>query len=105
MFKTRKLLKRDNEVLLKDNNAKAAKIAHLEEVLKKYSDMVKEAQGDALAAKAALAEQEHNNALLQEQMTGKSCEGCIHSANYQKCTSCARYPKLKDKFEHGKEGV
>lgn len=99
MFRSRKLLKQDYEVLHKDNIAKSAKIAHLEEVLKKYSDMVKEAQGDALAAKAALAEQEHNNALLQEQMTGKSCKGCIHSANYRKCTSCARYPKLKDKYE------
>ena len=99
MFKTKRLLRQDNEVLHKDNCAKAAKIAHLEEVLKKYSDMVKEAQGDALAAKAALADQEHNNAQLQAQMERKTCDGCIHSANYRKCTSCARYPKLKDKWE------
>lgn len=36
---------------------------------------------------------------LADKLMPKSCDGCIHSDNYRKCTSCARYPKIKDKYE------
>lgn len=46
-----------------------------------------------------LKREEHENQLLRDKLEPKSCDGCIHAENYRKCTSCARYPKLKDKYE------
>lgn len=40
-----------------------------------------------------------NNAALTDQLMPKPCDGCIHADNYRKCASCARYPKIKDKYE------
>ena len=54
---------------------------------------------EALAATENLKRQQHENAMLREQMEPLSCDGCIHAANYRKCASCSRYPKIKDKYE------
>ena len=58
-----------------------------------------QAEKDALEAVEKLKRQKHENAMLREQMEPLSCDGCIHAANYRKCASCARYPKIKDKYE------
>ena len=69
MFKTKKLLKQDNDVLHKDNIAKSAKIERLEKTCKEYYNALKAAEVDALEAKEQLKRQEHNNAQLQAQIS------------------------------------
>ena len=105
-------LKRDYEVLMKDRDAKAdqvlsleAKVKKLDRICNEYAVRATDAERDALEAKQALRTQEYYNAQLQQQMERKNCDGCIHSENYRKCTSCARYPKLKDKFEPCPGGI
>ena len=46
-----------------------------------------------------ISELRKDNEELADKLMPKSCDGCIHSDNYRKCTSCARYPKIKDKYE------
>ena len=52
-------------------------------------------------AEALIKAQElaNENKQLADKLAPKLCDGCIHSDNYRKCTSCARYPKIKDKYE------
>lgn len=113
-------LKRDYEVLKKDRDAKAdhilflqkkieegdmtsfqqeCKIKELEEACNQFAVRTATAEKEAIEAKQNFKTQEYYNGQLQQQMERKSCDGCVHSENYRKCASCARYPKLKDKWE------
>lgn len=46
--------------------------------------------------------EEYNAAIADLPATGE-CDGCMHAGNYRKCTSCARYPGLKDKYKNQSE--
>lgn len=73
----------------------------------KYSEKQLDAlisANNSLKRKLYNKEKELTEALIKEQdladkLKPKSCDGCIHTDNYRKCTSCARYPKIKDKYE------
>lgn len=113
MYEELQQLRRDVRVLRHENALKTSQINDLLGKLKaaKARDQMHEderanlnaqviqREKDALAATENLKRQQHENALLREQMEPLSCEGCIHAANYRKCASCARYPKIKDKYE------
>lgn len=69
--------------------------------ISKLNEQIIQREQEALQAVELFKHEEHENKLLRERLEPKSCDGCIHAANYRKCTSCARYPKLKDKYERG----
>lgn len=102
----RDLLQNENAVLLLDKqNAKKRDKMHEDErsrliaQIEQLNDQVIQREKDTLEAQEQLKRQKHENELLREQMEPLSCEGCIHTANYRKCASCARYPKIRDKYE------
>jgi ribosomal protein L19E len=87
-----------NDLLDKLKAAKARDKMHEDERANLNAQVIQREQ-DALAATENLKRQQHENAMLREQMEPLSCDGCIHAANYRKCASCARYPKIRDKYE------
>ena len=87
-----------NDLLGKLKAAKARDQMHEDERANLNAQVIQR-EKDALAATENLKRQQHENAWLREQMEPLSCDGCIHAANYRKCASCARYPKIKDKYE------
>ena len=95
----------NNDLLGKLKAAKARDEMHEKEredlhaQIEQINQQVIQREKDALEATENLKRQQHENALLREQMEPLSCDGCIHAANYRKCASCARYPKIKDKYE------
>lgn len=99
------LSKQVNDLMDKLKAAKARDEMHEKEredlhaQIERLNNQVIQREKDALTATENLKRQQHENALLREQMEPLSCEGCIHAENYRKCASCARYPKIKDKYE------
>lgn len=87
-----------NDLLDKLKAAKARDKMHEDERADLNAQIIQR-EKEALAATENLKRQQHENAMLREQMEPLSCEGCIHAANYRKCASCSRYPKIKDKYE------
>lgn len=63
------------------------------------NEQIIQREKEVLQAVELFKREKHKNQLLREKLEPKSCDGCIHAENYRKCTSCARYPKLKDKYE------
>ena len=87
-----------NDLMGKLKAAKARDKMHEDERANLNAQVIQR-ERDALEATENLKRQQHENAMLREQMEPLSCEGCIHAENYRKCASCARYPKIKDKYE------
>lgn len=113
MYEELQQLRREVRILRHENSIKTAQINDMLDKLKasRARDKMHEderadlnaqlirREQDALEAVENLKRKQHENAMLREQMEPLSCEGCIHAANYRKCASCARYPKIKDKYE------
>lgn len=102
------VVRSQRDLLLHEN----AELRHAEpeteaDMYRKTIDELKEQvvqrEKDVISAMEMFKREEHENKLLREQLAPKPCNGCIHSANYRKCASCARYPKLKDKYEGGED--
>ena len=99
MYLWKKDLRAEIERLRISLSVASSQKTYYKEHCAQLSDKLKQSERDALEAIEKLKRQEHENGLLREQMEPLSCEGCIHAENYRKCTSCARYPKIKDKYE------
>ena len=87
-----------NDMLDKLKAAKARDKMHEDERADLNAQVIQR-EKEALEAIEKLKRQEYENGKLRDQMEPLSCDGCIHAANYRKCASCARYPKIKDKYE------
>ena len=91
---------REIKAALKDKTEKQEKL-----LLDKQAEVDKEIQANGELkrqldeANKLLKNAADTNAELQQLLTRPSCDGCINADNYRKCVSCARYPKLKDKYE------
>ena len=92
---------REIKAAIKDKTEKQEKLlldkqTEVDEALKSNGELKRQLD----EANKLLKEAAYTNAELQQQLlTRPSCDGCINADNYRKCASCARYPKLKDKYE------
>ena len=68
------------------------KVQEFENANERFKGVIKLLEDD-------ISELRKDNEELADKLAPKPCDGCIHTDNYRKCTSCARYPKIKDKYE------
>lgn len=100
-----KQLRREIRVLRQENEIKTGTADELfrkltvaraekKNVQKDKSDLVV----NLVELREKLKLQEHENERLRDMLEPLSCTGCAYEGHYRKCVSCARYPKLKDKY-------
>lgn len=92
LTKANNSLKRELYNKEKELTEASLKVQEFENANERFKGVIKLLEDD-------ISELRKDNEELADKLMPKSCDGCIHSDNYRKCTSCARYPKIKDKYE------
>lgn len=94
------------DALISDNNSLKRELYNKEKELAEASLKVQEFENANERFKGVIklleddiSELRKDNEELTDKLAPKPCDGCIHTDNYRKCASCARYPKIKDKYE------